>query len=329
VDSGSDFSTTWHTSFARCHQALMTGDANAAVEAAAALALHLAARSGDGAWSATLDGPRRVQWDRWVLPPAAGIDVRVAGDAARISLGTSGGRNRCDFERTRRGWDLVRGDAEAFPVALAGPPRVLLLAPPSLAGIEWAEGEPNEPCLVEPEDIVRSVRAAAAMLRRAAPPYWPWVRRVVRGIIPIGGSDAMLRSGSSATRPGLIGVSFPASPAAIAEMLVHEASHQYFHLLARLQRPDDGTDPQLYYSPVKRTGRPIRAILVAYHAFANVLLFYRLTRRHGVDGAGYCAREARKLVPQLRELEQPLRTSPALTRTGHALWKPLAARLHL
>jgi HEXXH motif-containing protein len=329
LQSPTTFDVAWHPSFARVHQALHDADANAAAGAIIDTALHVSASLRHASWQAEFTTERRVRWDRWTLPAASAVDVRVGGQTARVFLIARGSRLTYEFSRLRHQWELTRGEADAFPVALRGRQHMLVLTPPSLAGIDWADGEPSDPCELSADEIITSIRRAVALLRRAAAPYWPWVRRVIRGIIPIGGSETVLKSGSSAQRPGLIGVSFPAPPAAIAEMLVHEASHQYFHLLSRLQRPEDGSDATLYYSPIKRTGRPIRAILVAYHAFANVLLFYRLARRHGADAGGYCAREARRLVPQLRELEQPLRTSAALTMTGHALWKPLSARLHL
>jgi len=327
--SAASFSTTWHPAFARCHQALMNGEGQSVINDAICLALHLSASVRDAVWRATFHAATRVRWDRWTLAPGNEIDVRVAGATAHISVLSNGIPHSYEFQRTRGKWERVCGETDVFPIVVGVSPRVLLWAPAALAEVDWADGEPSYPCDVPAAEIVASIRSAVAILRRAAPAYWPWVRRVLRGVIPVGGSNLVIRSSSSSDRPGLIGISFPAPPIAIAEMLVHESSHQYFHLLSRLQQPDDGTDTTLYYSPVRRTGRPLRGILVAYHAFANVLLFYRLTKRYRVEDGGYCAREARKLVPQLRELELPLRSSRALTMTGHALWEPLARQLQL
>jgi HEXXH motif-containing protein len=99
-------------------------------------------------------------------------------------------------------------------------------------------------------------------------------------------------------------------------------------LLNRLGEFDDGSDPALYYSPIRHTGRPIRWILIAYHAFANVLLFYRCCAANGLDKDPYCRLNEKVLVPQLEQLEGALRKSRALTPLGRALWEPLAAKIH-
>ena len=111
-------------------------------------------------------------------------------------------------------------------------------------------------------------------------------------------------------------------------MLVHECSHQYYHLLTRLGPVDDGSDTTLAYSPVKNTGRPISMILLAYHAFANVELFYRHCQAAGLEDEGYCANNQEGLKPQLEQLEQALSATDALTELGQALWEPLAERIH-
>lgn len=121
-------------------------------------------------------------------------------------------------------------------------------------------------------------------------------------------------------------MSFECDPIAVAEMLVHECAHHYFHLSSRLEPVDDGTDHSLYFSPVKNTGRPIDKILLAYHAFANVLIFYRTCLASDIQDHGYCRRNATELVPQLKQLESALRETTALTETGNSLWLPLAER---
>ena len=114
---------------------------------------------------------------------------------------------------------------------------------------------------------------------------------------------------------------------ALAEMLVHEATHQYMYILCRLGDIDDGSDPKLYYSPVRRMERPLWAIVLAYHAFANVLLLYRLCRQSGIEDDGYCSRHEALLVPQLRELERVLTQTNALTEIGRGLVEPLSERI--
>ena len=48
--------------------------------------------------------------------------------------------------------------------------------------------------------------------------------------------------------------------------------------------------------------------MAAYHAFANVLLFYRLCRTHGIAEQRECDRQESILRPWLEKLEGPLLT---------------------
>jgi HEXXH motif-containing protein len=169
---------------------------------------------------------------------------------------------------------------------------------------------------------------AANLLRSVSPDYLSWVDRVLRYVIPLGGGPRTVNSGSSESQPSVIHGSFGCPVTARAEILIHEATHQYFHLTTRLGPVDDGSDTTEYYSPIKRRGRTIRYILVAYHAFGNVLLFYRTCRMRGyLDEDGYCSESERELAPQLKQLEAALRGTTGLTPLGRALWEPLADRI--
>jgi HEXXH motif-containing protein len=127
--------------------------------------------------------------------------------------------------------------------------------------------------------------------------------------------------------PGVITASTSFDPLSLAEILVHEASHQYFYLLEQLGPVEDGTDTNLYFSPVRNTERPLRAILLAYHAFANMLLFYRAAGSSGAADARVCSSREKGIEKQVEGLRQTLRATPALTGYGRAIWEPLEARL--
>lgn len=119
-------------------------------------------------------------------------------------------------------------------------------------------------------------------------------------------------------------------PVPLAEMLVHETTHQYYYLLTRMGPVDDGSDAELYFSPAKQRGRPIHYILIAYHAFANVLLFSQRCLANGYDDPdGYLQRNVLALTEWMRHFEAALGTTKALTPLGEALWRPLARELHL
>ncbi len=107
-------------------------------------------------------------------------------------------------------------------------------------------------------------------------------------------------------------------------MLIHEVTHQYYYLLTRVGQVEDGTDSNLYFSPAKQCGRPIYFILIAYHAFANVLLFSRRCLAAGYDDPrGYLERNLAELSGWLETFESHLNQTNALTDIGTALWMPL------
>jgi hypothetical protein len=176
--------------------------------------------------------------------------------------------------------------------------------------------------------VTELLQEALGFIDRFAPDYGPWVLRLLREIVPLESAPDCMRSGSSVAEPGSCHMSFRNGPVALAEMLVHETTHQYYYLVTRLAPVDDGTDRQLYYSPAKQCGRPIAYILIAYHAFANVLLFSRRCLAAGhKDEDGHLRRNIDVLSGWIETLDEALRTTNALTEPGRALWLPLAHEL--
>jgi len=55
----------------------------------------------------------------------------------------------------------------------------------------------------------------------------------------------------------------------------HPQSRDDFIALQRLAKLHEGSDTNLYFSPIKQRGRPIELILFAFHAFGNGALFHR------------------------------------------------------
>ena len=106
-------------------------------------------------------------------------------------------------------------------------------------------------------------------------------------------------------------------------MRVHECTHQDFYVTSRVADVVDGRDKTLYYSPAVQRQRPLNKILVGYHAFANILLFYRTLLSRGFSGNGYCRSIEERLTAEVAELERPLRDNPALTSAGVDLFAPL------
>jgi HEXXH motif-containing protein len=323
----SGFEDVWDVALGYARRTFLFNDHKEAPRQAAWLGLRLAARGAAGEWEATLPDVTRLRWDNWLLPPARRLCLRSDGKRTEIDLkgGDNGHTESAVFERNGHGWRAT--GPTPLPVGRFYGCRLVLLPEQALDGLSF--GAHPTMSRLRPEQILAKCRKALGLLKRHAPAYLPWVQRVLRGIVPVHAMLSELRSGSDFDKPGIIQASFPSRTIAMAETFVHECSHQYFQILCRVGPVEDGTDKTLYYSPVRGTGRPLDKILLAYHAFANVLLFYRMCRESGFNDGGYLDRNEPRLIAQLKQLEAPLRTTKGLTERGDALWRPLARRVRL
>lgn len=324
TEQDSDFETVWNLTFGAVHGATLLGRPQDTRVCAAALGLRLGARGVSGHWHQELGRSAALLWDRWLLPPADAIAVDSDGTQARIRISSDRWHRNISLTRGPSGWACESGQ----PLPQFGPLQRMMTVLPRRA-IVTPDFDDLRPMLADNlgEAMTTMGQRALDMLGKHAPIYQPWVERVIRHLVPLRFDKSCMRSGSHADQPGVIHISYDERAIVLAEMLVHEATHQYMHLLCRLGDIDDGTDTKLYYSPVRRTDRPLSAIVVAYHAFANVLLFYRLCQQSGAPDEGYCAAEEIKLISQLRELEQVLKRADALTDIGRALCDPLMERI--
>jgi HEXXH motif-containing protein len=305
-----DFESVWAPPLAEVYGQVPDGAVDP-VRGAAAVGLHVVARGGGGEWAATMRRPARLRMGELLLPPATRIRVDGEPGAPRIRLTPAG-----------------HGDPafELLPSAGAGRrPRLLAreALPPACAIAEDVRA------LVVPRvspAAMTAFEAAFEALDEHPDDYAGWVRRVVLEIVVLEVEGDGMRSGSNTSWPGVVYMSAE-DPLVLADNLVHEASHQYFHVLARVEPVDDGSDEKLYFSPVAHRERPLSAILVAYHAFANVALLLAGWMRSGLGDGGYCEARLADVLPKLAVLDEPLRGNPALTDTGRALFEPLAERV--
>lgn len=329
LEDRATFDAVWDRSFGLCHPSAFGELEPTAV--AAGVGLRLAGQGLHAAWQARMQTPQALRFESYLLPATRELRAESDGHFLAMDLDPVPGRQRLVFRLRDNRWEIETATGETprrIPsVEVFGRSIPLLFADGSPAGGAPPSAEVAGPFSLE--TIAETVRSAAAVLAENAPEYVHWVRRVLRGIGPIRQRRHEIRSGSSIDWPGVIAVSFPSKPAALAEMLVHECSHQYYHQILALGRVDDGSDTHQYYSPVKQTGRPIRKILLAFHAFANVLLVSRQCLERNFDDGGYSERNQANLAPQLRQMEHALRHTRALTPSGRALFEPLCERVGL
>ena len=320
INNGLTFDTVWDPAFAQVRLAVLQSNSSALAARAAALALRLCEKGCTGEWEAEFAEPIRLQFGRWILPTARWI--KVSSTATTVFIDTKGGaRNRMvRFQKELRTWKGY--GAEELPVAADG--RYIVATASAVSTFPLEAVSPVKQSKVHLAKV--RLGLAITLLARYAPVYVPWLRRVLRRIIPVESEVGRLQSGSDQDHPGTIYLSTSCPIAAIAEMLVHEASHQYYFILRHYGAFDDGSG-ELHFSPIKGCKRPIDKILLAYHAFANVLLLYRSCLKKKIRDGGYCRESEPVLVRQLRELEKALATTKALTPLGQTLWRPLAERL--
>jgi HEXXH motif-containing protein len=330
------FETVWNIAFGDVYASLMRDDGYAAdeVAAAAALRLHECGRHGD--WELALQRPVRFRFDRWLLPASDALRVRAAPGLVTIGSRGADGWRTTAFAHGTGGW---RSDEPAALRLFAERGmRWRVLTPEavrsaSLDGLLSNALFTHAQADAGPELLLRTGSSAVTLIAELAQPYLEWIRLVATDLLPLpSAGPEMMHSGSNKLSPGVLALSNQRERCALAETLVHESTHQYFYILNKLGPVHDGSDSTLYFSPVRNTGRPIGFILMAYHAFANVLLFYRTALAHGLpdDEPGMLAPAAyaASLEAQMETLESALRTTRALTPLGRALWEPLSAELH-
>lgn len=121
-----------------------------------------------------------------------------------------------------------------------------------------------------------TIDAGLAVLAQADESYLRWVEKLFRGVAATAyRHDDMRQSGSYLDHPGVFNCGFPGHAAAsTAEVIVHEMSHQNFLLLNSVfPLCVDHADDQIY-SALKGRKRPLSRVLFAYHAAANMALFW-------------------------------------------------------
>jgi HEXXH motif-containing protein len=280
--------------------------------AAAARAVLLLLTAGADLLSAeiVLERPARLGWHGYLLPKARRV---VSATSERVEL------------------DLANGDRHVFLRGeLAGDWRVVAL--PYIDAMcviaPWAVDAYDSihvPFALSPlpiDDIVAPLRDAWRLIELASPETFQWCGRVATDVIALAGEAGTSRSGSNRDAPGQLALSVPAPPLTLAELFVHECSHQYFHLAEELGPVDDGSDSRLYWSPLTRSERPLDRILIAHHAVANIIRFYRAVAARGLDVDGHAEVELDRQAVCLHALETALEKTGALTDRGRALYTP-------
>lgn len=274
-------------------------------------ALHLQALGEPVSFRALLEQPRRLTQGIHISPPT----IRVQARGGAVAVEPAEGGNPLMMEA----WDTM----SALPGVGIGVPIVDAAALPAFPfgnDVGWTE-QSNAA-------VVANLREAFAVLQEYAPAYLPWVRDTLRYVVPVAPpAPDVRRSYSVKGLHGVVFMSFPASPIKTAETLVHECAHQHYHLAEEWFRLQNGRDERSYYSVYVRKERPIDRVLIAFHAFANVVLLHRDCVARNAPFADVCARIVAENEPHLAEFKTFLEGSNGLTKAGRAMWEPVMARM--
>lgn len=325
------FEEAWSPFIGAIHEALLSPVevvSDDILERAAGLGLHLTAAGYEGDWNLQLDSASTFRFDRFLLPPTGRLKVTARQNRVRLELGESSiAAPVIEAEKSAEGWDCLAGPAVVLPQLMIGGRAVIILPAEVFASQEGALFENVTPAGEALAITLGKYEQALALIARSCPEYLEWIGRAIRGIVPVNPLAEARCSGSDTLRPGLIYISTDESPFYLAEGMIHESTHQYMFMLTRLGPLENGADTTLYYSPVRRMNRPIGAIALAYHAFGNILLFFKGCVDNNLGEDDFIVEHMPRITGQMAELEKALRTSPGLSAQGRAIWEPLAARL--
>jgi HEXXH motif-containing protein len=315
------FDDVWDTAFGRLRFCLHFPTQVDVVRAAATAALRIAERSGRADWEARFERPARILIGRNLLPAADRIGVTAGGGCIEMRVSRGGRTETVTLPRPMPS-DASAATCDVLASTDVEGARFLILTKEA-----WEAGEFGEDAIADPDpdSILPHLETMLRLVARESPLYFDWIRRVVRRILPLPDDPRVMTSSTDPWRPGVLYSANRPNPAALAEMWIHEGSHQYMYVLTRLGPLEDGSDPNLYYSPVSRRMRPLGVIVLAYHAVANITLFCRSCP----PGSRLRPRETEKtFVEALAAFEKILLRSQAVTAAGRALWEPLYERLH-
>ena len=121
----------------------------------------------------------------------------------------------------------------------------------------------------------KQIISALQFLQEASEEYFLWVIYNCREFGPLMKPGKYgTASRTSLLYPGHAGINSHASLIESLNMLVHECSHLYFHLL-HFSFPVCERDAPACYSILKDTKRPLVNVLLGFHAFSNVLILLK------------------------------------------------------
>jgi HEXXH motif-containing protein len=333
VDWVSTAADPWTREVGHLWRAACIGDTALAESALVSLGIHAASQSGMGRWDFSISTPAYVRVDQWVMRGVGSGSVFSDGRHLSATFGFSGGRLSVSREPERsRPWS-ASGDLSNIASApeVPGTAGSMTVVPDVVLSSTFLPDHARSRFAHELvcAKTARSVARALALIERADPGVSDWVQSVVREVSPLMSIPGSVGSTSSIWDFGSVGVTFGDGirDFLVAEMLVHEASHQQFFLAKTWGPLVNEQDKGGYYSPMVDSDRPIEKILLAYHVLVNLLAFYAALERH-LSAADLPAASRRReaLRLKLKNVNATIFRSAGLSSFGSALAAKLRIR---
>ena len=200
-----------------------------------------------------LDGDVHLDAPEWLWSRDGGVPV------------AAGSHHLADLAR--------RADAapETFPVPWLDPWCTIL-------GYAHADSVPasgrSEP---DQEEAVRHgalvALRAVCLLHERSPDLAQWLATYAKVLVYLDDGGRIARSASSADLPGIV-FADATTEVALLELLVHESAHHLLYLEESASPLVDPNDDRRFESPLRADARPLRGILLAYHALAYICALY-------------------------------------------------------
>lgn len=325
--AGPEFEAIWSPAVGRCLNAIRAADDALARRAAAEFLLHAGANGVVGDWEIQLAKPYVFLWDAWKLPESDFLAVKHDGKGVQILTRNQGEERRVVFRPDDGELRWRSDEAELLPHVNTGRGTVVFLPRRAINPENYDDfGFPLIP-EITPRQFEPFAKAFA-LLKERLPSFHEWVARVLRQVVIVqAGPHKYLLSGSDEGMFAVVYISDSPDILSLAEMLVHEASHQYFYLVTRLGPPHDPSSEQMFYSPFVNSMRHLDRILMAYHAFGNVYVFYRSYLGLDEEAREVCLKRMGRTLEDLKSVEGHIRDSSELTPIGSALAEPLLREL--
>jgi hypothetical protein len=139
------------------------------------------------------------------------------------------------------------------------------------------------------------------------PQTMDWVASVTRVVIGLNAeANGSFRSGSHEGIPGMVYLDLVGGDMPIMEALIHESAHRHLYFAEAAGPLVKPGHQQRYASPLRPEPRPLRGILLAYHALAYICCFYSEVRQRRPGMSIVLDREVQPMLAKLESAQQTL-----------------------